>query len=101
MESKKYGGQNPFKFKRFRGKRPVTSEDTDTPQGTPQVRFSAGDGTDHAAQPTSDLEPGDVITPEEETEEPQMSVPVSAGLLVIVTVVSLLGVCVHYGSAHC
>lgn len=85
MESKKYG-KNPFKFKGFRNdKRPATQ---------PQV---------HASQPTSDPELSDVITPmqpEEETEEPQMSVPVSVGLLVVVTVVSLLLICPHYGRGN-
>jgi hypothetical protein len=103
LHSKKYS-QNPFKFKGFRNsKRPATHAPlVISPQL--QVDFSAaGDGTDHAAQPTSDPELSDVITPmqpEEETEEPQMSVPVSVGLLVIVTVVSLLAICPHYGRVH-
>ena len=77
------------------GKQPVTSH-TDTPLATspqPQVHFSAaGDGTHHAAQPTSDPESGDVIT-----EVPRLSVPVSIGLLAVVTAVSSLVICAHYG----
>lgn len=52
-----------------------------------QVRFTE---SGPAAQPTSDPESGHV---EEESEEPRMSTPVAIGLLVVVTVVSLLTIC--------
>ena len=100
MESKKYD-ENPFKFKKFRrGKQATVPQYADTalvssppssPQ--PQVRFLTPEaGKGDAADPES----GQAVAPmihEEETEEPQMSVPVSIGLLVAVTVVSVLVIC--------
>lgn len=63
---------------------------TETPLvGSPQQQPVPGDST-NAAQPMADPESGHVRPMLlEETEEPQMSVPVSVGLLVAVTVVSL------------
>lgn len=95
MESKKYD-DNPFKLKKFRrGKQATVPEYADTglvssPSSSPQpqVRF---------LEPESgkrDPESGQAVTSEEEeTEEPQMSVVVSIGLLVVITVVSLLVMC--------
>ncbi|KAH0831412.1 hypothetical protein J3R83DRAFT_14083 [Lanmaoa asiatica] len=97
LESKKYR-ENPFKFKKFyHRKQPATSQCiepplvTSPPSSTQQhvLPSAAGDGTSHATQPTSDPESGDAVPlmqSNEETEEPQMNVPVSFGLLVVVTV---------------
>ena len=97
-ESKRYN-VNPFKIKKFRhGKQAAAPQYTETPLvGSPQqqIRFTAlGDGTTHAAQPTSDPESGHV---EEEPEEPSMSISVSIALLVSITVVSLLIICARDG----
>jgi Ca2+:H+ antiporter len=107
MESKKYA-ENPFKFKKFRrGKQATEPQYADTalvssppssPQ--PQARFLTPEaGKGDAADPES----GQAViptVPEEEIEEPQMSVAVSIGLLVIVTVVSVLVICALDGEGN-
>lgn len=102
VESKRYA-VNPFKIKKLRrGKQPATPQYAETPlvispPSSPQPRFlTPEDRPAHGAKPTSDPESGHVVAPmllEDETEEPQMSVPVSVGLLAVVTVVSLLVIC--------
>lgn len=87
--SKKYS-ENPFKFKRFqRGKQPTKPKNFERLLiDSPLVDLCAEeDGTAPPAQPASDPETN-VAQVEEETEEPQMSVSISLGLLVVVTVVS-------------
>ncbi|KAH0825848.1 hypothetical protein J3R83DRAFT_7511 [Lanmaoa asiatica] len=97
LESKKYR-KNPFKFKKFYyRKQPATSQCTEPPlvtsppSSTQQhvLPSAARDGTPHATRPMSNPESGDALPlmqSNEETEEPQMNVPVSFGLLVVVTV---------------
>ncbi|KAF8557438.1 Calcium/proton exchanger [Imleria badia] len=88
LQSKKYT-TNPFIFKKFRRGKPTPAPQygetalVTSPQS--QARFLAAQGeTGDAADPES----AQAIIPvhEEETEEPQMSVPVCCGLLVAVTV---------------
>ncbi|KAG9314861.1 calcium proton exchanger [Chiua virens] len=95
LESKRYE-ENPFKLKGFRhGKRNMAPQYTEaglvlSPSSSrTQVRFTQPeDGNSPVAQPISDPEsgPAALMTPEEETEVPQMSIPVCIGLLVAVTV---------------
>lgn len=83
LESKRYS-ENPFKFKRFRrGKRPVPQYTDTAVVGSPRQQVHSLPG-DAIAEPTTDPEAGH----EEEAESPQMTVAVSVGLLVAVTVVS-------------
>ena len=66
-----------------------------TPPNSPRPPLLAQEaGTSNAADQESS---------EEEVEQPQMSVPVSFGLLVVVTVVSLLrlAVCVFHTEGYC
>lgn len=63
---------------------PLVHSPVSSPQ--PQVHFLAAQG--HGSADAADPESGHTSMHEEETEEPQMSVAVSVGLLVVVTVVS-------------
>jgi Ca2+:H+ antiporter len=94
VQSKKYT-ENPFLFKRFRRakqapapqytKTQLFASPVSSPQNQGRFLVPSEERTDHTADP----EAGQAVTPvpvEEETEDPQMSVPVTLGLLVAVTV---------------
>ncbi|KAG9313601.1 calcium proton exchanger [Chiua virens] len=87
LESKRYA-QNPFKIKGFRkGKRAVAAPQyTETPRAASPISYSQAAGITQAIQPASEAELGQAVSEEEEMEQPQMSVPVSIGLLGVVTV---------------
>ncbi|KAG9307906.1 Calcium/proton exchanger [Chiua virens] len=91
LKSKKYGG-NPFEFGTSSGgltsectARPLSSSPLFSPQlqGQPSV---AGNATVNAIQSTSDPESGNIASTQRDEEELQMSIAMSFGLLVIVTV---------------
>lgn len=90
-ESKKYDGQNPFKFERLRRRRrttqshpSLTGEEIVSSPVTHAVDHVHIEGVHSTPYPDPEVRPMEIE--DEKAEQPQMSVPVSVGLLVAITV---------------